>query len=68
MPSSTFFGASYLKWAFALDYYNYFPYLPQVSESMLAALPFNETHTDNASYASLYEQANATDSGLSLHK
>jgi peptide/nickel transport system substrate-binding protein len=68
VPSSTFFGPNYLKWNFALDYYNYYPYLPQVSESMLAASPFNETHTNDASYTSLYNQANATASGSSLHR
>ena len=68
VPSSTFFGPNYLKWNFALDYYNYFPYLPQVSESMLAASPFNETHTADPGYTKLYNQANATASGSSLHK
>jgi peptide/nickel transport system substrate-binding protein len=68
VPSSTFFGPNYLKWNFALDYYNYFPYLPQVSESMLAASPFNETHTADPGYTKLYNQASATASGSSLHK
>ena len=27
---------------------------------MLKASPFNETHTDNARYTNLYNQANAT--------
>ena len=60
VPAGTFFGPNYLKWTFAQDYYNYYPYLAQVAESMLKASPFNETHTDNARYASLYNQANAT--------
>jgi peptide/nickel transport system substrate-binding protein len=60
VPSSVFFGPNYLKWPFAQDYYNYYPYLAQVAESMLSASPFNETHTDNANYTSLYNQANAT--------
>jgi peptide/nickel transport system substrate-binding protein len=68
VPSSTFFGPNYLKWNFAQDYYNYFPYLPQVSESMLAASPFNETHTDNGYYTGLYNEANKTASGASLQK
>jgi peptide/nickel transport system substrate-binding protein len=68
VPSGTFFGKEYLQWPFAQDYYNYFPYLPQVAESMLPGSPFNETHTDNSSYNSLYDQANATSSGSSLHK
>jgi peptide/nickel transport system substrate-binding protein len=68
VPSAEFFGKQYLSWPFAQDYYNYFPYLPQVAESMLPASPFNETHTDNPTYNSLYDQANATASDSSLHK
>ncbi len=60
VPAGTFFGPNYLKWTFAQDYYNYYPYLAQVAESMLKASPFNETHTNNAHYTSLYNQANAT--------
>jgi peptide/nickel transport system substrate-binding protein len=60
VPSGVFFGPNYLKWAFAQDYYNYYPYLSQVAESMLNGSPFNETHTSNSHYASLYDQANAT--------
>lgn len=68
VPSGTFFGKQYLAWPFAQDYYNYFPYLPQVAQSMLSASPFNETHTSNPAYATLYDQANATASGSSLEK
>ena len=60
VPAGTFFGPSYLKWPFAQDYYNYYPYLSQVAESMLNGSPFNETHTANPQYANLYDQANAT--------
>ncbi|HEX9353709.1 MAG TPA: ABC transporter substrate-binding protein [Streptosporangiaceae bacterium] len=60
VPAGTFFGPNYLKWSFAQDYYNYYPYLAQVAESMLKASPFNETHTGNAHYTNLYNQANAT--------
>jgi peptide/nickel transport system substrate-binding protein len=60
VPSGVFFGPNYLKWPFAQDYYNYYPYLAQVAESMLVGSPFNETHTSNSHYASLYDQANAT--------
>jgi peptide/nickel transport system substrate-binding protein len=60
VPAGVFFGPSYLKWTFGQDYYNYYPYLAQVAESMLMASPFNETHTDNARYTNLYNQANAT--------
>jgi peptide/nickel transport system substrate-binding protein len=60
VPAGTFFGPNYLKWPLAQDYYNYYPYLAQVAESMLKASPFNETHTYNARYTNLYNQANAT--------
>jgi peptide/nickel transport system substrate-binding protein len=60
VPPGTFFGPNYLKWPFAQDYYNYYPYLSQVAESMLPGSPFNETHTANPQYTSLYDQANAT--------
>ena len=60
VPSGVFFGPNYLKWTFSQDYYNYYPYLSQVAESMLRGSPFNETHTNNPRYTSLYNQANAT--------
>jgi peptide/nickel transport system substrate-binding protein len=60
VPSGTFFGPNYLSWTFSQDYYNYSPYLAQVAYSMLPASPFNETHTNNAGYNNLYDQANAT--------
>jgi peptide/nickel transport system substrate-binding protein len=68
IPSGTFFGKQYLSWPFAQDYYNYFPYIPQVAESMLSGSPFNETHTNNGSYTRLYNEANATASGSSLER
>jgi len=67
VPSGTFFGPNYLQWTFSQDYYSYFPYLTQVGQSMLIGSPYNETHTSNPHYASLYKQANATSSG-SLRK
>jgi peptide/nickel transport system substrate-binding protein len=60
VPSGSFFGPSYLQWNFAQDYYNYYPYLAQVAESMLNGSPFNETHTKDTRYTSFYNQANAT--------
>jgi peptide/nickel transport system substrate-binding protein len=68
VPSGTFFGKQYLSWPFAQDYYNYFPYIPQVAESMLSGSPFNETHTNDPAYTKLYDQANATASGSALEK
>ena len=55
-----FFGNNYLNWTFSQDYYSYASYLAQVAQSFLPAAPFNETHTDNAHYTNLYDQANAT--------
>ena len=60
VPPGTFFGPNYLKWTFSQDYYNYYPYLSQVAESMLLGSPYNETHTNSPQYTSLYNQANAT--------
>ena len=60
VPAGTFFGPNYLKWSFSQDYYNYYPYLAQVAESMLKGSPFNETHTNNPHYTNLYNQANTT--------
>jgi peptide/nickel transport system substrate-binding protein len=57
---STFFGPNYLQWTFSQDFYNYSPYLAQVAQSFLPTSPFNETHWSDPSYASLYQQANAT--------
>ncbi len=63
IDAGTFFGSNYLNWTFSQDYYSYAPYLNQVAQSFLgASSPFNETHSDNAQYAHLYQQANATTS------
>jgi peptide/nickel transport system substrate-binding protein len=61
VSTTTFLGPpNYLSWTFSQDFYTYDPYLMQVSTSMLPTSPFNETHTDNAHYNSLYNAANAT--------
>jgi peptide/nickel transport system substrate-binding protein len=60
-----FYGANYLKWEFAQDYWFYNFYLPQVSLATLPTAPFNETHWNNSRYNSLYAQAIAsTDASL----
>jgi peptide/nickel transport system substrate-binding protein len=65
VPTGTFFDPDYLQRTFSQDYYSYFPYLTQVAQCMLPGSPFNETHTDNPRYTSLYNQAIATpDEGL----
>jgi peptide/nickel transport system substrate-binding protein len=73
VSSSVFFTSGsgtkgYLAWPFAQDYYNYFPYLPQVAESMLLHAPFNETHTNDPGYTNLYNQANRLETGSSAQK
>jgi peptide/nickel transport system substrate-binding protein len=61
VDSGTFFGANYLSWTFSQDYYSYALYLNQVAQSFLgSSSPFNETHSNNPHYESLYAQANAT--------
>lgn len=60
-----FYGNSYLKLAFSVDYWGTRNYLAQVSQSMLSTSPFNETHWPAQSgvgtnYAKLYSQALAT--------
>ncbi|HEY7145475.1 MAG TPA: ABC transporter substrate-binding protein [Streptosporangiaceae bacterium] len=56
----TFFGAQYLQWPFAQDFYSYSPYLVQATLSMLPTSPWNETHEDSPAYVRLYQEANAT--------
>jgi peptide/nickel transport system substrate-binding protein len=68
VPSGTFFGRDYLQWTFSQDFYNYFPYLSQVGQSMLKVSPYNETHFYGSDvysrYLSLYNDANSqTDPG-----
>ena len=60
VTSSEFFGPNYLSWTFAQDYWNYYPYFSNVLQGTLAGAPFNECHTNNAAYTSLYKQAVAT--------
>jgi peptide/nickel transport system substrate-binding protein len=60
VADAVFFGKQYLSWAFSQDFYNYNPYLPQVSTSMLPTSPFNETHTNSNTLNGLYQQANQT--------
>ena len=64
---TSFYGSEYLKWTFALDYWYYADYLPQVSEATLPDSPFNETHfaspdppKKGPEYIKLYNEATAT--------
>lgn len=55
-----FYGQEYLQWPFAQDFWNYNPYLSQVSQGYQKGAPYNETHWDDANYNKLYTQALAT--------
>jgi peptide/nickel transport system substrate-binding protein len=55
-----FYGANYLKWVFAQDYWYYNGYLPQVAQATLPNAPFNETHWNDSRYNQLYSQALST--------
>jgi peptide/nickel transport system substrate-binding protein len=55
-PVGTFFGPNYLKWTFAMDWWTYRAYFPQVSLATLATAPFNETHWNDPQYAALYRE------------
>lgn len=57
---SEFYGANYLKWPLAQDYWFYNFYLPQVPLATLPNAPFNETHFHDPAYDVLYRQAIAT--------
>jgi peptide/nickel transport system substrate-binding protein len=54
------FGANYLKWPFAQDFYSYLTYLSTISSTMLPKASFPETHFTNPRLTSLYYQAMAT--------
>ncbi len=60
VTSSELFGPNYLSWTFAQDHWKYYPYFSNVAQATLAGAAFNECHTDNAAYTSLYKQALAT--------
>ncbi len=59
LPVGTFYGPSYLTWTFAQDFWGYNPYLSQVAQATLPKSPYNETHWNDATYNSLYKQANS---------
>ena len=55
--TDVFFGPGYLSWPLAQDWWSYFPYLNQVSQSMLSSSPYNEGHWHVPSYNALYNKA-----------
>lgn len=61
VSASSFFGPNYYtKVPFSQIYYDYSPYLAQVSQTFLPTSPFPETHFDDPSYTKLYYEANKT--------
>ena len=60
VTSSELFGPNILKWVFAQDYYDYYPYFAQCAESTLTGASFSETHFSNQQYDQLYQEAQAT--------
>jgi peptide/nickel transport system substrate-binding protein len=59
VDSDTFFGAGYLRWPFAQDFWFTRPYLAQVAQGSLKGSPFNETHWNHPGFVKLIEQARA---------
>ena len=57
---TTLYGPQYLRWVFAQDVWNYWPYLTMVSQSLLSTAPYNETHFRDPTYERLYQEALAT--------
>lgn len=60
VTTDVIYGPNYLKWPFSQDWWNYKPYLAQVSMELLKSSPFNETHWNDDAYTKLYMQAQAT--------
>jgi len=63
LDTGTYYGSNYLKYLFALDYYNTRNYLPQVATVTAPTGKFNETHwpdPEDQQYGSLYQQARQT--------
>jgi peptide/nickel transport system substrate-binding protein len=59
-PVGDYYGTSYLKYPFAMDYWWYTFYLPQAAETIIPGAVYNETHWNDPRTNSLYEQALAT--------
>lgn len=59
VDTTTFYGANYLKWPFAQDFWATREYLPQVAQGSLPGSPFNETHWADPTFIKLIGQARA---------
>ena len=63
LDSDTFYGAQYLKWPMATDFWGSRNYLSQVAAGSLPTSPYNESHWPDAAdkkFLSLYQQALGT--------
>lgn len=60
VTATEFFGPNYLKWTFAQDYWNYYPFFPNAFQAMVPGAPFNETHLNDPVYNRLLRQAVGT--------
>ena len=59
VDTTAFYGANYLKWPFAQDFWATREYLPQVAQGSLPNSPFNETHWADPKFIKLIGQARA---------
>ncbi len=57
LGTDTFFGPNYKKWDFAQTYWTTRSYFAQVAATHLKSAPYNETHFDDAEFASLIHKA-----------
>ena len=57
---NTFYGAQYLKWVFAQDFWSTRLYLPQAIACALPTSPYNETHFDHPQFNDLIAAAKRT--------
>jgi peptide/nickel transport system substrate-binding protein len=54
------YGPRWLKWNFAQDFWNWYPYLVQAAQTQAPTAQFNETHFKNARYSKLFAEAVGT--------
>jgi peptide/nickel transport system substrate-binding protein len=57
---NTFYGARYLKWDFAQDFWFTRNYLPQAASCTLPGALYNETHFDDKKYQAIAAEATRT--------
>ena len=60
VDSGVFYGADYLNWTFAQDFWYTRDFLPQTSAGSLPTSPYNETHWADPQFVTLVAKARAT--------